>query len=109
MTLRGTIFRMTKHRLAIVGLASFCGVLLVQARATSAPPELLDLVGGAVVGGTVIDTNNFGHETHDIPDSVVILRGSRIERVGKRATTPIPHVARVLDCKSSFLLPGLVD
>ena len=63
----------------------------------------------ALVGGTVIDTSNLGHSTRDIRDSVVILRGSKIERVGTRANTPIPRGARVVNCVGSFLIPGLVD
>jgi hypothetical protein len=75
----------------------------LHAQARSAPAVV------ALVGGTVIDTNDFGRETHDIRDSVVILRGNRIVRVGTRANTPIPRGARVVDCKEAFLLPGLVD
>jgi hypothetical protein len=75
----------------------------LPAQSNGKPPAL------ALVGGTVLDVSSYGHRTHDLRNSVVILRGSKIERVGARASTPIPKGAYVVDCQGTFLLPGLID
>ncbi len=58
-----------------------------------------------LVGGTLID----GTGKTSIPDSVVVIRGSKITRVGRRATIRYPASAKVVDLTGKFLLPGLID
>ena len=63
----------------------------------------------ALVGGTLIDVSSFGHSTHDIADAVVILRAGKIEAVGPASKVKAPKHARVVDCRGTYILPGLVD
>src|SRR5688572_4537407 len=58
----------------------------------------------AVVGATVI-----GAGGAPIPDAVIIIEGSRIARVGPRATTSVPSNAEVIDARGKFVTPGLAD
>jgi hypothetical protein len=76
---------------------------LLHAQAPSTPKPI------ALVGATVIDVTNFGHNTNDLHDSVVILRGNKIDRVGPRASTPIPKDASIIHLDGAFILPGLID
>ena len=59
----------------------------------------------AIVGCTVID----GNGGPPLPDSVVVVRGSRISAVGPRASVRIPDGATVIDAKGGYALPGFVD
>jgi imidazolonepropionase-like amidohydrolase len=59
----------------------------------------------ALVGGTVID----GSGDPPVPDTVVLIEGDRIERVGPRATVTIPDGAERHDVAGLTVLPGLVD
>jgi imidazolonepropionase-like amidohydrolase len=59
----------------------------------------------ALVGATLVD----GDGGAPIPNSVVILRGDRIEAAGPRATTRIPRGARTVDVAGKWITPGLVD
>lgn len=62
-----------------------------------------------LVGGTVVDVNDWGHSARDQQDAIVIVRDGRITDVGARAAIPIPKGARVIDCTGKFLIPGLID
>lgn len=42
-------------------------------------------------------------------DQTVIVRGGLIERVGPRASTPVPRGMRRVDGRGKFLFPGLTD
>jgi len=44
-----------------------------------------------------------------VADPVIVLRGKRIEKIGTRATLPIPQGAEVIDCGSCTLMPGMLD
>ncbi|WP_435008256.1 amidohydrolase family protein [Tundrisphaera lichenicola] len=59
----------------------------------------------AIVGARLID----GRGTPTVPDSAILLRGSRIIEAGPRASTTIPAGARVFDASGFSILPGLVD
>jgi len=59
----------------------------------------------AIVGATLVD----GRGGTPIPDSVVILRGGRIDCAGTRADCEIPSGVDVIDAKGLWLTPGLVD
>jgi len=43
------------------------------------------------------------------PDMTVMVRGDRIEAVGKTANLPVPANAQVVDAAGQFLIPGLWD
>jgi len=78
-------------------------VSTVYAQRDNARPAL------AVIGGTLIDLSNSGHSTHDIPNAVVVLRDGKIEAVGSVRLMKIPRNARTINCKGTYILPGLID
>jgi imidazolonepropionase-like amidohydrolase len=59
----------------------------------------------AIVGCTVIDGNGGLPQ----PDAVVLVRGSRINAVGPRASVRVPDGATVIDAKGGYVLPGFID
>jgi imidazolonepropionase-like amidohydrolase len=59
----------------------------------------------ALVGGTLID----GTDRAPVRNSVVLLRGERIERVGTVASTPVPSGYEVISTEGMTVLPGLWD
>jgi imidazolonepropionase-like amidohydrolase len=72
------------------------GVLL----ACMARAEMLALVGGTLVDGTLKEP---------IADSVVLVDGDRIEAVGTVASLPVPEEATVISTEGMTVLPGLWD
>jgi imidazolonepropionase-like amidohydrolase len=75
--------------------------LLAQGRGT-APAAAARL---ALVGGTLLD----GTGGAPIRDSVVLVRGERIERVGTAATLPVPAGYERISTEGLTVLPGLWD
>jgi hypothetical protein len=63
----------------------------------------------ALIGGTVLDLDNWGTSEDDIEDSVVLLEGDRITAVGPRGEIAIPAGATRIDVSGKFILPGLID
>src|SRR6185436_977077 len=61
--------------------------------------------GIALVGGTLID----GTGAPPVRDSVVLIRGDRIERVGTLATVPVPAGYESISTEGMTVLPGLWD
>src|SRR5439155_17200818 len=59
----------------------------------------------ALVGATLVD----GTGAPAVPDSVVVLRGGKIDCAGTRAQCPPPSGVAVLDLKNLYLTPGIVD
>jgi imidazolonepropionase-like amidohydrolase len=59
----------------------------------------------AIVGGTLID----GTGAPPVPDSVLLIEGGRIRRVGSRASVEIEDHVRLVDATGKFLIPGLID
>jgi imidazolonepropionase-like amidohydrolase len=59
----------------------------------------------ALVGGTVID----GRGGPPIVDGIVLVRGERIEQVGRRDDVALPEEVAVIDTAGRFVLPGLID
>jgi len=68
-----------------------------------ARPEATSII--AIMGATLID----GRGGPAISDSVVLVRGERIEAVGTRASVKLPPEAELIDAKGLTLLPGLID
>ena len=56
-------------------------------------------------GGTLID----GTGAPPVQDSVVVIRGNRIQGAGRRADVQIPGDAKVFSTKGKFIIPGLID
>jgi len=63
----------------------------------------------AIVGGTIIDTRDLGHSTHDLKNSVVLIEDGRIKAVGPSSYIRIPVNAKRIDAKGRYLIPGLID
>jgi len=59
----------------------------------------------AIVGATLID----GRGGSPVTDSVIIIRGERIEAVGTKASVKIPAGAEITDARNLTVLPGLID
>jgi imidazolonepropionase-like amidohydrolase len=59
----------------------------------------------ALVGGTLID----GGDGVPVRDSVVLIRGDRIERVGTVASLPVPPGYQRVSTEGMTVLPGLWD
>ena len=58
----------------------------------------------ALAGGTLID----GTSAAPVRDSVVLIRGERIERVGTMTSLPIPDGYERISTEGMTVLPGLV-
>ncbi len=86
----------------VILLAS--AILLAPAGTSPASAETL-----ALVGGTVIDTGDWGRSTADIEDAVVVVEDGKITAVGPRDAVAVPAGARVMDASGRYIVPGLVD
>jgi hypothetical protein len=69
-----------------------------------APGEIL-----ALVGGTVIDVDDWGRSEKDLAGAVVLIEGETISAVGLRDEIEIPPGAEILDVSGRYLVPGLTD
>src|SRR5215813_305221 len=58
-----------------------------------------------IEGGTLID----GNGGVPVPDSVVVIQGSKITAVSRKGQTSIPAGARIINATGKFVLPGLWD
>ena len=59
----------------------------------------------ALVGGTLID----GYRGTPLQNSVILVRGERIQKVGTVDSLPVPAGARVVSTEGMTVLPGLWD
>jgi imidazolonepropionase-like amidohydrolase len=59
----------------------------------------------ALVGGRLID----GYGGPPLEDSVILVRGNRIEAVGRMGELAVPAGARVISTEGRTVLPGLAD
>lgn len=69
------------------------------------PPAAAEDSVQAIVGAKLID----GTGRAAVSDSVVIVRGQKIVRVGSRNATEIPSEAEIVEASGLTLLPGLLD
>jgi hypothetical protein len=56
-------------------------------------------------GGTVVDVAS-GKE---IPDTVIVIRGERIEQIGAANAGGIPEGAQIIEARGRWIVPGLID
>src|SRR5579871_4812254 len=56
-------------------------------------------------GATVIDGNGGAAVT----DAVIVIDGARIAAIGPRASVHVPPNAHVIDAKTRYVIPGLID
>jgi len=76
----------------------FTFVLAGMLRAQTSPAVLV------LRGGTLVDVAS-GKE---ISDSIIVIRGERIERIGSGHTV-IPEGAQIIDTTGKWIIPGLID
>jgi imidazolonepropionase-like amidohydrolase len=77
---------------------------VVQAQDLKAPRGR-DLGPTALVGGTLID----GTGRKPLPNSVILLRDRRIEKIGTTESLPVPSGYRTISTEGLTVLPGLWD
>ena len=85
-------------------LAAALAALALAGCATSG----LDSAATAIVGATVVHADR-DPLSASVPDTTIVIRGNRIERIGPAATTPIPPGARQIDARGKWVVPGLID
>jgi imidazolonepropionase-like amidohydrolase len=79
--------------------------MLIQLLLTLLLASALQAQNKALVGGTLID----GHGGPPLRNSVIIVRGERIEAVGQVGTLAVPADAEVISTEGMSVLPGLWD
>ena len=77
-----------------IGALLFAGLVRAQQ-----PPALV------IEGGTLIDGNGGA----PIANSVVVIQGNKIVRVGLKGRGTYPAGARVIDATGKYVLPGLIE
>ena len=87
---------------AVVVLAGLAVTAVAQQRSAgrSIPNGPLALVGGTLIDGT---------GNAPVRDSVVLIRGQRIEKIGTTASLPVPDGYEVVSTEGLTVLPGLWD
>ena len=86
-------------------------VVIVGLVVTAAPAQQISVGRSsqsrplALIGGTLID----GTGNAPIRDSVVLIRGPRIEKIGTTASLPVPGGYEVVSTEGLTVLPGLWD
>ena len=88
--------------LSIVIIASVAVTVAAQQRAAerSAPGKPLALVGGTLIDGT---------GNAPLRNSVVLIRGERIEKIGTTDSLPVPRGYDAISTEGLTVLPGLWD
>jgi imidazolonepropionase-like amidohydrolase len=59
----------------------------------------------AFYNGTLID----GNGSDPLPNTTILLKGNRIEKIGNNETVAIPDDAEKFDVSGNYILPGLMD
>jgi imidazolonepropionase-like amidohydrolase len=80
----------------------FLGILLLLAGklcAQTAPAVLV------IRGGTLVDVR----AGREITDTVIVIRGERIEQIAPEGKVEIPAGAQIVDARRKWVIPGLID
>jgi imidazolonepropionase-like amidohydrolase len=89
------------RRLALLFVGSLVPLLLALAPAgADAPADAARVFKGARIVTAAGDP---------IDDGILVVRGKKIESVGKSGAVTIPNVAEVIDVTGKVIIPGLVD
>lgn len=89
--------------LIVVLFLALAGVPLMAGEGVAPRPTAESLL--ALVGGRLID----GYGGPPLENSVILVRGNRIEAVGRQGEVSIPANARVISTEGYTVLPGLMD
>ena len=84
----------------IAGLAVTAAVAQQRAAGRSSQSRPLALVGGTLIDGT---------GSAPLRDSVVLIRGERIEKIGTTVSLPVPNGYEAVSTEGLTVLPGLWD
>jgi hypothetical protein len=63
----------------------------------------------ALIGATLVDTDNYGHSARDIADGAIVIRDGVVVAAGPRMNTSIPPDAKRVDVHGKWIVPGLID
>ncbi len=94
---------MRRGTLRLVFPLVLCAVLLAVGPAAAQKKQPESVL--ALVGGRLID----GYGGPPLENSVIVVRGNRIEAVGRQGEVVIPAGARVISTEGHTVLPGLMD
>lgn len=83
----------------LVSIVALCAAVACARLPQTDPP------GIALLGGTLID----GSHRPPVRNSVVLIRGERIERVGRASEIAVPAGYTVVDTEGMTVMPGLWD
>ena len=92
----------TRLLLGLSSIAVGCHMLVAAEQGQRAPAQNKPL---ALVGGLLID----GTLGPPVRDSVVLVRGDRIEKIGTVASLPVPDGYDHISTERMTVLPGLWD
>ena len=86
----------------LLAAAMFLQIIFVPigANAQSSTPSVL-----VIEGGTLID----GNGSAPVTNSVIVIRGNKIESVSQKGQSSYPAGAAVINADGKFILPGLID
>ncbi len=90
-----------KKKVFILVLVLLMGVSFSLAQSQDKPKEKLL----ALVGGTLID----GTGSKPIVNSVILIKGDKIEAVGSADKITLPKEAEKIDASGKWILPGFID
>src|SRR6266478_3431512 len=93
-------FRNSKFYRAASIAVNLCTLCVVACLAALAQAPALVIEGGTLIDGT-------GGAA--LPNSVVVVEGSRITAVGKRGSITYPKYAKVVKADGKTVLPGFID
>lgn len=80
----------------------FLSLVLAHAGMSRAQPGPATVV---LRGGILVDVVS----AKEIPGSVIVIQGERIEEVGAEGSLAIPAGAQIVDVRSKWIIPGLID
>ena len=89
-----------RNFVSCIYMAIVCWIFGLPAVAQQSGPETI-----VIEGGTLID----GNGGTPVEDTLIVIRGNRIETVSRKGRTRIPRGARVLNAEGKFIVPGLMD
>jgi imidazolonepropionase-like amidohydrolase len=88
-----------------LGTVLFFLTKLAFAGTLPAPDQAPDLATVAIVNATLVDVRT-GRET---PNTVILIRGDRVEQVGSSNKIVVPPEAVIVDAARKWVIPGLMD
>lgn len=91
-------------RLSVVVAVSFSTISVASVPSKAKQGQVL-----AIVGGTIVDVDDYGTSHDDLSDTVVIVKAGKITQIGSVGQLSIPVDAKVIDAAGKYIVPGLID